>query len=163
MIEFRSRTLNKIKVLVKASEVIEHWGFFIEGLTALNKTAGGKMFMPEEVFLAMLMDVLHKGETYGIVALMQNKNGKNVGFFVVRDDSEKFFKPVAIVWAAYSTGNNTRITRDMIVLGEEWTRKMGYEQYYAVCLRTGSSIKKLYTKRWKFELYGLLFRKEIKR
>lgn len=159
--EFKARTENKIVVIEKVRDLLENWGFFLKGLASLNETAGGKMFMPEDVFLKLALHVLEEGSDFGIVALMRNKSGKNVGFFIVKNDSEKFFKPTAIVWAAYSTNNNTQITRDMITLGEEWAKSRGYIQLYAVCLRTGASIKRLYTKKWKFELYGLLFRKDI--
>lgn len=159
--EFRARTTNRIVVLKKASEVLENWQFILEGLTALNETSKGKMFMPPEIFFRIIMDTLARGETYGIFALMQSKNGKNVGFFLVKDDTEKFFIPTACVWAAYSTNNNTEITKDMIVLGEEWARAQGYKQYYAICLRTGASIKRLYTKKWRFSLQGLIFKKEL--
>jgi hypothetical protein len=158
---FQTPTTNRIHVITKPTELISEWDFFKVGLVELNKTSGGKTHMPEDMFLKILLDIIARGEDFGVVALMKSKNGANVGFFVVKDDTDRFFKPTAVVYATYSTGNNTNVTKDMVNLGEEWGRAHGYEQYYAICLRTGASIKRLFTKKWGFRHYGLLFRKDL--
>jgi hypothetical protein len=152
---------NQMVHLTTAKEVLDNWDFFLEGLGELQKSFQWKLKMAPDVFLRIILRVIEGGETFGTVCLIRSKSKKLVGFFILQDNSEEFFERTALCYALYSVGNNSDITRDAVAYGIKWCKERGYRHIYALSLRTGAAVRRLFTKKWGFSLHGLWFRKEV--
>lgn len=142
-------------------ELMESWPFFLEGLDKLQDGFQWKMSISPIQFLKIILRVLEDGDDLGMVCLIRSKSGKNVGFFIVQNNTEEFQEPTALCYALYSVGNNANITRDAVTYGMRWCKEKNYKSIYALSLRTGSAVKKLFINKWGFKLHGLWFRKEV--
>lgn len=155
------RSGNVIVPVRTTTEVMDNWPFFMEGLSKMQDGFQWKATIEPISFLKIILRVLENGEDAGMVGLIRSKNGKNVGFFILQDNTEEFQEPTALCYALYSVGNNSAITRDAVDYGMKWCKEKGYKAVYALSLRTGSAVKKLFTHKWGFQLHGLWFRKEV--
>ena len=112
---------NEILRLKSAFELVEHWDFLKEAMEGLNKKARGNY--NAESFFCMLTKVVDKGED-GLVVILQNKNGKSLGFGCAFTATDFNGDDCFYVWAAYSSGKCFTTLTELQQYCEDHARKI---------------------------------------
>lgn len=150
-----------MRFLRAVEDVLALWPFFLQGLKELNEGGVSKVYVSPEDFFKIVIDVIYQGETYGIVGVLESKNGKPCGFVIAFDSGSRYFKKTALIFAAYSAGYVSNVTRDMLTLSLDWAEKQEFHAVEALSLRVGNSIRRLYCKKLGFTYFGNLFRLKL--
>lgn len=151
---------NEIVRITNAYSVIEHWPFFLEGMTQLNDPRRARANYTPDKFFNMLSKVAELGDR-GLLCLLTSKKGKPLGFgcaFAAMDfmGDECFY-----VWAAYSNSKCATALTELLDACENYAKFHGHTTLKTATPRITGAAYRLFEARLGFSREFITFRKDL--
>lgn len=115
---------NRLVELKTVYDLVGHWNFLQEGMTALNDQKRARANYNAESFLTMLTKVTLMPE--GIVLLLTSKNGKPLGFGCAFSATDFNGDSCFYVWCVYSNGRCHTCLSELQSHCEDFARRFGH-------------------------------------
>jgi len=154
-------TQNKLIDIADTRMLHAFWPFLAGGLSKLNETGVNGDGVTAETFLKVILRVLAYGPDFGRVTILVNRADKPLAFGVVFDNSERFGKKTALVYAAYSTGKCATAITELRQEAERWANSHGFEELHAVSLRINGATFRIFERLWGFRRSAVIFKKTL--
>lgn len=152
----------KVQRLRHVNDVLAFWGFFVEGLTALNRITRKDKNIETDVFLRVIMDTVSGDESEGAVWVFTSKNDKPLFFCIVFNNTSKYHKTKSLLtYAVYSNEKSATILRFSLAYTKDWARKNGYKELQAFSPRFSGAGYYLFEKVLGFKRFLVHFTQEL--
>lgn len=143
--------MNKITIIKDATELMEHWPLFMQGMRDLNKPkAANRMFTPNQ-FLNMLYDVVRlHGIGQGLLLVAHSKGGVPLGFMAARADPFICEAGEVLMVIDYTNEVDSNLPKELQARLDEWGKAHNYVRAITMCRR----LSKAATRRFRGLGYG---------
>ena len=152
---------NKFIEVDSLAAVTEQWPFLVSGLDELNETCVNGERVSESAFFRVVIHTMALPNDRGRVTVLANKNNEPLAFGIVFENTERFCKRSAIVYAVYSNHKCPTAVDELRDEAERWARHYGYEELHAVSRRINGATFRIFEKRWGFRRTAVIFKKDL--
>ena len=151
-----------VRELTTVKEIFEHWEFFLEGLSELNKLPReSDRLTPESLLKTVLFAADATARGNGLVLLVTSSNGKPLFWGVGLNNTAMFKSPTFVVFAVYSNKKAKGVVTFAMEYLEKWAKAKGYSQLQAFTPSFNGSRIRLFEDVWKFRRSAVLFTKDL--
>lgn len=127
--------MNKITRISSATDIMDHWALFHQGMVELNKPkAANRAFTPNQ-FLNMLYDVVRLPESYGMVLVAHSKAWVPLGFMVARSDPFVCETGEVLMVIDYTNEVDPDVPKELQEAVDVWAKRHGYRRMITMCRR----------------------------
>ena len=137
--------MNKITKITSATEIMEHWPLFYQGMMELNKPkAANRAFSPKQ-FVNMIYDVVRLTDAFGLVIVSLSKHGIPLGFMIARADPFICERGEVLMVIDYTNEIDSAVPKELQAEVDKWAKAHGYKRMVTLCRR----LTKAATRRFK--------------
>ncbi len=154
------QTSNEIVVLREPNEIFARWPFFLEGMLALGDPRRANAKYTPENFFNMLIKVVQMGRA-GLVAVLESKNGKPLGFGVGYTAVDFNEETCFYVREAYTNSKCTTTLNELLHYTESYARGLGHQCIKMSTPRINGAALRLFEEKLGFKRAHISFRKDL--